>query len=86
MTKASPDVISRAGKLRDIITEYNYQYYVLDDPRVPDWPCAKRMWGMSGVSSIKGILECGSKWQSPIDLIGLAQEHAELPYEDIKIP
>ncbi|VVS98220.1 DNA ligase, NAD(+)-dependent [Marinobacter salarius] len=36
MTKASPDVISRAGELRDIITEYNYQYYVLDDPRVPD--------------------------------------------------
>ena len=36
MTKASPDVISRAGELRDIITEHNYQYYVLDDPRVPD--------------------------------------------------
>lgn len=36
MTKASPDVISRAGELREIITEYNYQYYVLDDPRVPD--------------------------------------------------
>lgn len=36
MTKSSPDVISRAGELRDIITEHNYQYYVLDDPRVPD--------------------------------------------------
>ena len=36
MTKASPDVISRAGELRDTITEHNYQYYVLDDPRVPD--------------------------------------------------
>ena len=36
MTKASPDVISRAGELRNIITEHNYQYYVLDDPRVPD--------------------------------------------------
>ncbi|AZR43231.1 NAD-dependent DNA ligase LigA [Marinobacter salarius] len=36
MTRASPDVISRAGELRDIITEHNYQYYVLDDPRVPD--------------------------------------------------
>ena len=36
MTKASPDVTSRAGELRDLITEHNYQYYVLDDPRVPD--------------------------------------------------
>lgn len=36
MTKATPDVISRAEELRDIITEHNYQYYVLDDPRVPD--------------------------------------------------
>lgn len=36
MTKATPDVVSRAGELRDLLTEYNYQYYVLDDPRVPD--------------------------------------------------
>lgn len=36
MTKATPDVISRAGQLRNILTEHNYQYYVLDDPRVPD--------------------------------------------------
>ncbi|MCL7944819.1 NAD-dependent DNA ligase LigA [Marinobacter sp. ATCH36] len=36
MTKATPDVISRAGELREILTEHNYQYYVLDDPRVPD--------------------------------------------------
>ncbi len=36
MTKATPDVISRAGELRDILTEHNYQYYVLDDPKVPD--------------------------------------------------
>lgn len=36
MTNATPDVISRAGELRDLLTEHNYQYYVLDDPRVPD--------------------------------------------------
>lgn len=36
MTNATPDVISRAEELRDILTEHNYQYYVLDDPRVPD--------------------------------------------------
>lgn len=36
MTKATPDVLSRAGELRDILTEHNYQYYVLDDPKVPD--------------------------------------------------
>ncbi|PXX91723.1 DNA ligase [Marinobacter vulgaris] len=36
MTKATPDVISRARELRDILADYNYQYYVLDDPKVPD--------------------------------------------------
>ncbi|MEP1214919.1 MAG: NAD-dependent DNA ligase LigA [Marinobacter sp.] len=36
MTKATPDVTSRAEELRNIITEHNYQYYVQDDPRVPD--------------------------------------------------
>lgn len=36
MTKATPDAVRRAGELREILTEHNYQYYVLDDPRVPD--------------------------------------------------
>lgn len=36
MSKATPEVISRAEELRNLINEHNYQYYVLDDPRVPD--------------------------------------------------
>ncbi|NMT64832.1 NAD-dependent DNA ligase LigA [Marinobacter orientalis] len=36
MTKATPDVISRAAELRDMLAEYDYHYYVLDDPKVPD--------------------------------------------------
>jgi len=26
----------RAAELREILTDYNYRYYVLDDPQVPD--------------------------------------------------
>lgn len=36
MTKPTPDVISRAEELRNVLTEHNYRYYVLDDPKVPD--------------------------------------------------
>ena len=30
------DISKRIGKLRAIINEHNYRYYVLDDPSVPD--------------------------------------------------
>lgn len=36
MSKATPDVIQRVEELRSVISDHNYQYYVLDDPRIPD--------------------------------------------------
>lgn len=36
MTKISHDIQVQAKKLRQDINEYNYQYYVLDNPTVPD--------------------------------------------------
>src|SRR5919197_165748 len=32
----SSEVLSRAEELRDLLTAYSYEYYVLDDPSVPD--------------------------------------------------
>lgn len=32
----SPQLIARANELRDLITKYNYLYYVADNPEVPD--------------------------------------------------
>ncbi|WP_100640242.1 NAD-dependent DNA ligase LigA [Marinobacter salexigens] len=36
MSKPSPDTIKRVKELRSALDEHNYQYYVLDDPGVPD--------------------------------------------------
>ena len=33
---ASQDIIKQLASLKIIISEYNYQYYVLDNPSVPD--------------------------------------------------
>ncbi|MBD3641099.1 MAG: NAD-dependent DNA ligase LigA [Marinobacter sp.] len=36
MSKATPEIIKRVEELRSQIEDYNYHYYVLDDPRIPD--------------------------------------------------
>ncbi len=36
MSKATPEIITRVEELRSRIEDYNYHYYVLDDPRIPD--------------------------------------------------
>ncbi|KAA1173920.1 NAD-dependent DNA ligase LigA [Marinobacter salinexigens] len=36
MSNATPDIKQRVDELRSVIENHNYQYYVLDDPRVPD--------------------------------------------------
>ncbi|PHQ16830.1 NAD-dependent DNA ligase LigA [Marinobacter profundi] len=36
MSKAPSSAQARAQELRDIISDHNYRYYVLDDPQVPD--------------------------------------------------
>jgi DNA ligase (NAD+) len=36
MNKATPELVSRAQELRTAIENYSYQYYVLDDPQIPD--------------------------------------------------
>lgn len=36
MSKATQDIKQRVDELRSVIENHNYQYYVLDDPRVPD--------------------------------------------------
>ena len=36
MTSATESVQRRVQELRAAIEDHNYQYYVLDDPRIPD--------------------------------------------------
>ncbi|MDO3722050.1 NAD-dependent DNA ligase LigA [Marinobacter sp. chi1] len=36
MSKVTPAVITRVEELRSLIEDHNHQYYVLDDPRIPD--------------------------------------------------
>ncbi|MBW0146055.1 NAD-dependent DNA ligase LigA [Marinobacter arenosus] len=36
MSKATPEIVQRVEELRSLIEDHNYQYYVLDDPRIPD--------------------------------------------------
>src|SRR5690554_1905493 len=36
MSKVTPELIQRAEELRTVIEDHSYQYYVLDDPRIPD--------------------------------------------------
>lgn len=36
MSRPVPGIIQRVEELRSLIEDYNYHYYVLDDPRVPD--------------------------------------------------
>lgn len=36
MSKATPELIQRAEELRTVIEDHSYQYYVLDEPRIPD--------------------------------------------------
>ncbi|MFT6345451.1 MAG: DNA ligase (NAD+), partial [Paraglaciecola sp.] len=33
---ASQDIIKQLALIKTVIEEYNYQYYVLDNPSVPD--------------------------------------------------
>jgi DNA ligase (NAD+) len=36
MSKATPELVQRAEELRTVIEDHSYQYYVLDDPQIPD--------------------------------------------------
>lgn len=36
MSKATPELIQRAEELRTVVEDHSYQYYVLDEPRIPD--------------------------------------------------
>jgi DNA ligase (NAD+) len=46
---ASQDIIQQLDSIKSIITEYNYQYYVLDNPSVPDAEYDRQMLALKAI-------------------------------------
>jgi len=67
MARASAQVRKRAAELRDLLDGYNYHYYVLDEPQIPDAEYDRLLRELAGLETAHADLQIP---ESPTQRVG----------------